>query len=117
MGLQPEYLLEHTIFYLTAIAVYAKKLQMNYRKRRIAVHVPKDLPGFLYLNVQFLAELPSERPFSILALFKLAAGKFPLERELCRFTSLTNENTALPYDDSGDDTNGFRLHISPSETR
>jgi hypothetical protein len=101
---------------LPAIAVYAIKLQMNYRKCRIAVQVPKDLPGFFHLDVQLLPEFPSERRFPILALFELAAGKFPLERELCRFTSLANQNTARPRDETGDDMNSFRLHIRPIGT-
>lgn len=116
MGLQPEYLLEYAISYLTSIAVYAVKLQMNYRKSRIAVHVPKDLPGFFYLDPQLLPQFPSERRFPILTLFELAAGKFPLERELCRFTSLANQNKARPRDETGDDMNGFRLHIRPIGT-
>jgi hypothetical protein len=117
MRLQPKYLLKNAITDLAAIALYAKELQVNYREGRIAVQVPEDLPRFLYLDIQFLAQLPPERRRAVLAVLYLAAGKFPFERERRRLASLTNQNTAFLRDETRDDMNSFRLHISSRRQR
>ncbi len=60
----------------------------------------------LYLNAQFLLELPPQADFEGFARFALAAGELPQTAEMIAGPPLSDQEPAVAKDQAGGDVNG-----------